>query len=544
MKLWVIGMHTESKRLRRKRGASIALGTVIALVLIVVCLAVFFAFMYFGGQRETRNASDSGALNVARQVVTGVSVNPNSPDEAQFYDVLDNGVNVNLRDINRVWAKAMLCALNAHAMGEGQENVQKLYDAANDMTDRLVKKLDDPNTLKSWYLEFAQANSTRMLGPNSSLDAPDLSGWSQSYLDAESESNISITASQLPLENDIPITMVQNSKDTQNKYLAGYHPYSIDGVDYWQVPFDFGERPHLVSATNFQTQNQNPPAWDPKPVPNAFSMVGMTKNNARLGETTASWVETNPQQTFQAAIPAGFIRIKLDANTLEWKPNFLTYYTESYGFTPTDFESAPIPVGCGIMYADETVGDEYLPPTLYMALSRFLQGVDQSTAFQHLYQRVQEMNPSVTKSSLISQLQLTPLYSTDPGPQEYIIWNCPDISLTPPRYGPNTGKWKLMITPASLAPPWIDGDPDGTPNVIETEDLWTPDCPNYGTFTVAGLSCFPTGEYPTLTNLLVEKTWQPGTGYGTGTLGLGDCLGTLEIHRTTKVYYFGICTCI
>ncbi len=514
---------------RGKKGSALALSASLAFVLVVVCLGFFILSLYFGGERETKNASDSGALNVGREVAT-YAVQLQGGDEQQFSDVADSGTNVSLKNINRVWGKALLCAINAAQMttegtvGSGANDAHSMHDAAETISNRLASLLDKPSNLKQWYLDFAQANSTRMLGVDSVVDAPNLSQWSQSYMDRGYESNLQISSAQLPVNYDpSQIKTVTNAKDPTHTYLAGYNDYNILGMDFWQVPFRLSERPHLVARSIFDNNqpSQTPLSWTPTPVPNAFSLVGSTINNARAGQSTTSWVQTNPQQTYPLAIPDGFIRVKLEANTLQWCPNGIPYYSESYGFMPGESTSDPFPLPCGSMSATEFTGLEYTAgPTLFNGI--FAQPPippTQSNAFSYLFQRVQEMHPGYSQSAFIAKLVATPI-STDASDQEFVIYNS--------SFDPTSSD--IIIAPSSAAPSWVSGDADGSQQTLETEG---PLSPNQG---YTDLTCYGEWIYPSYSSFEGDRMWTPGTGYG-------GCLGELDIHRTTTVYYFGGCAC-
>lgn len=51
---------------RSARGSATVLSTVLALVLVVLGVGFLFFTLYMGGQRETKNAVDAGALKIGR----------------------------------------------------------------------------------------------------------------------------------------------------------------------------------------------------------------------------------------------------------------------------------------------------------------------------------------------------------------------------------------------------------------------------------------------------------------------------------------------
>ena len=80
----------------------------------------------------------------------------------------------------------------------------------------------------------------------------------------------------------------------------------------------------------------------------------------------------------------------------------------------------------------------------------------------------------------------------------------------------------------------LSADADGTQQQIASEDRPPFSSPNFGTEFLTGSGCTPG---PVLTSESGEIKWQPGSGYD-------QCLGTLEVHRTTTIRYTGLCTVI
>jgi hypothetical protein len=280
----------------------------------------------------------------------------------------------------------------------------------------------------------------------------------------------------------------------------------------------------LIARSQYEAAAQNPPPWETKPVPNSFSATGSTQNNEHLGEKTTSWVQTNPQQTYPAAIPNGFIRVKIDANILDWRADGFPYYTDTYGFVPDDIFVDPFPLPCGTLSADETVGLEYLPvPTLFRAIFA-LPPIPpmQSAAFDNLYQRLQQIHPGYSKSKFITKLNEM-ILSPDATDQEFIICNATfDVKNS-----------DILVVPADAAPPWCTGQPNGSQSELVQDREYMMECPNFGW---TNLACYGDFEYPSFTEVTGTRSWTPGTGYG-------GCLGELEIQRTTIAWFWGFCDC-
>src|SRR5262249_4348127 len=147
------------------------------LALVVIGIGFFIFSMYFGGSREARNASDASALNVGKQAAT-INVNLGGGDEGEFTDVADSGQFINLKNINRVWGKALMVGMNASQMGgSANGNASNVRAAAQAISEKLSTALSKADNLTGFYQDLAGANSLRMLGNNSQLKWSDLPDW-------------------------------------------------------------------------------------------------------------------------------------------------------------------------------------------------------------------------------------------------------------------------------------------------------------------------------------------------------------------------------
>ncbi|HMP52177.1 MAG TPA: hypothetical protein PKD05_11555, partial [Candidatus Melainabacteria bacterium] len=163
---------------RNSSGSMITFSTVLILALVILGLGFVALLMFMGGQSETKNAADSGALNVGRRSLDDISVNLTPGQIQLFGDVASDsetgtsgivGDNkVTLRRINRVWAKALLMAINADAAGgnaaQGTGNANNAMQAAEEISNALAQKLNNSNNLHGYFSEYASSNSVRMLG--------------------------------------------------------------------------------------------------------------------------------------------------------------------------------------------------------------------------------------------------------------------------------------------------------------------------------------------------------------------------------------------
>lgn len=540
-------------RQRRKRGATLAFATVLALVLVVLGVGFFFFSMYMGAQNETKNATDAGALNVAKQVLSDSAVTyiiTGNDQEEFFRDVTGNVLpnnplgnigdgKVTLTNINRIWAKALFVAVNADAAGSARgdtsANVQAALDGAQSITDRLVQKLTNETTLEKYFEAYSMPNSTRMLGTNTKVTA--WSGddhWETSLMDRGSESNIELTGNLPPgynLQNGYSTGTKRKSNATgaNNKtFLTGYTPLTVQDQTFWQVPFQFDGKPHLVSNAYFRKNQQQttqlPEKWD-KAVPNAFSVGGKVQTSGgKMGETAMSWVQTNPKQTFPMQFPTGFVRIVVKPNKVQWSVLGLpmdkgTYPSQMFSeLYSGDGIPYPILINCSTVMGDAEMGMEYGPlPCVLTAINGieppFTPGSN-NKAMTYLLQRCKEIDPTFTMANLC-ELLLYPLDFSSTDEQRFYL------------YGVGG---KVLIGSDSTTPSGVGFDKDADP---EGSEQWNDSTEFMGNFfyeyiTCDGVPSPPIGPFPTPPTE-ISWSWKPGTGYQKG------CLGELTVKHETEI---------
>jgi hypothetical protein len=412
---------------RDRKGALLGLVAVLALALVMIAMAFFIISLYLGGGREVRNATDAGALNVGRKVL-GLTTIPQSGDETQYLDVSDAQFQFGLTNVNRVWGKALLAATNAEEIksdgcsnSDTNNHISSLYDAAQNISDRIANKLTDPGNLYPLFNEVATENSVRMLGEQSVTKAlPTGSGgkWKTSLMNRGDESNLVLNDNQLP--NGVSVTTV--TAKNNDKCLPGYQPISMFGHTYWFVPFKFNERPRLESKNHFDAETVETKALSPvwqKPVPNAFSCEAASEKGASANEKAMAWVKANPMMTFPARIPHGFIRLKFEDNTANWfwspvapaitavlpapiiPPGLPIPYKTHYGYkTENQFREIYIPT-CGTGHAYVTLGKEYPIPTVWNCLFPPLMPQPAHLSLQkRMIQRLRQIDPKFTAAML------------------------------------------------------------------------------------------------------------------------------------------------
>ncbi len=360
-------------RERNNRGSITALSAALAMVLVVLGVGFFFFVMYMDAQKETKNAVDAGTLNSGRKALDEISVviNPLSC----FFDVTNDKTDntlagcdskITLRRVNRMWAEAMLFKINAIAAGanagSGTGNANTALNQATAISNQLADKLNNQANRHPFFTELAQQNSVRMIGNNAAVTVIPGNGWQTSKMLPEQESNIVVGGNEgnnffAPPGftwdgDDVTKTTRNPAPQGSNNlfFLKGYKALGLQGSNYWQVPFLYDEKPHMVSKTDFDKGANNAAGWA-NPVPNAFSSEGLASSPGRPAEKATSWMLTNPRQPFKMAIPHSFVHIKIDqpkAKIFFYPLGFPIQTSEKdYGFIPKIESATSFPGGVG-----------------------------------------------------------------------------------------------------------------------------------------------------------------------------------------------------
>lgn len=561
---------------RHKKGSITAFGVVLALVLVVLGGGFLFFILFMGGQREVKNAVDSGMLNVGKQVEDAdlVSVHLNgSPGQMCFLDVTTDTIDsskmgdtkVDLRRINRVWGEAMLFCINAKAAGgdagNGTSNASDAVQGAKDISDALANKLTNPNNLYGFFDDYTNSNSVRMLGNTVTTQHLGGANWKTSLMDRESESNIVLNGTNQPNFNlpggfSLPSGSFTKSKrknvptEAGNYYfLSGYVPIEIAGNTFWQVPFQYDEKPHLVAKSTFDgdTKSAKSIDWD-TPVPNAFSGEGEARKG-NTGEKALTCVLTNPRQPFQLAIPHGFVKIHLEQMKAHWKffpapAPAVEISTSDYGYT-TDSSMGP-GVGPGILCTVnpestelglEVVGQSLDGVIFSQVPFPILSDGHKSELEADLVARCNEMITKPGMSVTADDVHKAMGWSSAGGAASsgaMISGLSTDFIL----YSPDGASLRCLPQDAAMAAsPWlallISNDPDGNEHQIADDDSMY--------MVVAGPPTvipdpFCVEDFAFAWVTFDESLWwTPGTGYN-------SCLGKVRVKHWTDVYNLGVCT--
>lgn len=515
---------TAGFQLRNQNASALALTLACCLVLILVCFGFLTLALIIGGEQELNTATKSGALNVAQ-----LMLQQSTPATGQFADVADQNGNITLANVNMVYAKALMIALNGQdiqskglANGSTTTNVQSLINEANAICQQLQGQVNNTGTMQSYFLPAAQSNSLRMFGVGSSADIGSMPGtWSTAYAFSGKESNVTVNINQLPLSANV--ANLNFVVKLGNYFFPGYKQINAMGYDISFVPFLLQGQPRLLSPAIFE-QSLQAPTSDIAQVPNSWSVSGLEKNGAQInGALAAAYSTTNPQQTIPFKMN-GFIRIKLNPNTCTFNFEGEPCGEFNYGYGPTPIELTSsefeIPECClGEMLA--TVGLESMPGDLYSALFPYEEGAAQTMPV--LMQRIYQIAPNASLASVTALL--TGTMCNDSNSQTYYL------------YTDNNGNLQCSANPTNIPSFYnLNASTDGNSYIIAAQEFPV-DAPN-----VAELIAEPEGDCVgggvaetdiSTSNLM----WAPSS-------GCNGLLGELSISRTCVVEGEGFCQVI
>ncbi|MBX9572490.1 MAG: hypothetical protein K2X77_26585 [Candidatus Obscuribacterales bacterium] len=509
---------------RNQKASALALTLACCVVLIFVCFGFLTLAMIIGGEQELNTATKAGALNVAQQMLQ-----LSTPATGQFTDVGDQNGNITLANVNMVYAKALMIALNAQDMqnkglstGSTNENVQSIISQANSICQQLQSQVTNASTMQGYFLPAAQSNSLRMFGIGASADIGNMPNtWSTAYAFSGTESNVTVNLNQLPLSANI--ANLNFVTKYGSLYFPGYKPLNAMGYNISFVPYLLQGQARLMAPSIFE-QNTQPPSADIMQLPNSWSVSGLEKNGAEVnGALAAAYSTTNPQQTIPFKMN-GFIRIKLNPNTCTFNFEGEPCGNFNYGYGPSPVELTSdefeIPECClGMMFA--TVGLESMPGDLYSALFPFEEGVAQTMPI--LMQRIYQIAPSANVATVTALLAST--MCNDSNSQTYYL------------YTDKSGNLQCSANPSNI-PNFYDlnASADGQSYVIAAQEF-APDVPNNAELIAEPEGDCVGGGWAETDISTSNLMWAPSSGYN----GL---LGELSISRTCLVEGEGFCEII
>lgn len=502
------------KRFPRRRRNSHGTLLLIALAALLFCYLIYLGFQYVvltGAAREVRNAVDASVLNLSKRVVE-VKVNPS----AAYSDCSDTSGTVSVSNLNRVWGKAYLINANIDEMRHegivtpGAAGAGDLaYSMAEQVNNDLSANVTNSVTLSSYFTHLCHKRSAAMLGGAPIAHAKQYD-YPIALVDRGAESNLSFNPKALPMQAAPNSTAVGGAH-----YIQGYSPFTANGKAFYFMSFRRNETPHLIADTHFhQNRADTHPLKDlVNPVPNAYQGLGeATSGDVTLSATACAVV--NPQLQYQMTIPHSFIKVKFKNQSI-WmiddkivhSMDYLPKPVYTWGIKNYKLKDERILNG----YA--TLGKEFKNIDLNGVLEHVPSNHD--PAIQRVAQRAQEIDPSFSAERIVALLHRqatsnrTNLY--------YIFPRYETLDQTDPY---------LDIQPwGGDLPGWLDSaaEPEGGEKEVVKED------PIVDRFN-AVVTIQPSGQCPKKVEISGSCIWQPGT-------GMGQCLGTLYVHRLTKVLF-------
>jgi|GEM_PF-523029 len=323
---------------RRQGGAT--LGLVAACVLLVIVIGVGFYFLskIIGGGREVANATDAGALNVAKQALKRGSVplaGVSAAALAEFGALTDppGSPDVTLISYNRIVAQAMMVAKNAEIEGTATAKANAITTAGNAKAVGLALK-NSLNTavggsLPGDFNSIAGINNTKMWNGNT----VSCTAITQGYLKAKGSTNVvfdNTTASAFggwtpndttnagsPSFNNLPngTDVLGSTIGANAHYMPGYDNNSFLGgaVVLTGVPVFPNTKPHLVDIGTFNADLTSNAAFsaDPNTASNCFraNAQAVEAKSGNMGGSLACAVVGVLNKDFKASFPRGFVRI-------------------------------------------------------------------------------------------------------------------------------------------------------------------------------------------------------------------------------------------
>jgi hypothetical protein len=325
---------------KRSQYGGLPLSAICAIVVAIIGVAVFLYMMILGGGKEFANASDAGALNVAKVAlrapflklneVADVQVGGKTYSAAKLFRGLGDGAakdEINLRNINGIWRHALVAGLNYSAMANqaaatpaALSNAQAMCQLASAMSTTLRQRLTNADGLKTAFTDYCKQNSTRMLG-NDSSNVQIIDGWQVAYVDRGGASNVQFDPTQIP--EGLPQTALNaiNGARDGNGFIRGYQEIVVDPTNnlrYYFTTLPGNSRPHLVSQSTFNSST-GIPEQDSRPyVPNTFQVMAqmLIKEGAKDGKeaearmtNVASFGQSGPMDVLKPSPSSFFIRI-------------------------------------------------------------------------------------------------------------------------------------------------------------------------------------------------------------------------------------------
>ncbi len=278
------------------------------------------------GGREVAHVTDSGSLNVAKQLLSSPTTNPLTVQAPDFaYSGLPPGQPISLYTYNRCVGQALLVALNAQASG----TATAATDATNVFTQLqaigtdLTNQVQGGSSYQSAFSFIAQQTNTRMLG-NNQVQAPGyatafMKGGTSKFSTTNASANIYFYSDQLAQAqlNLLPFntsSLFQPGIANATSYILGYQmisvPLSSGTLKFLAVPTFPQQMPHLVSPADFGNCKSSPDPNNATP-PNAISVQSKVavSNSSAFAGALACAIVGSVDVGYAASFPAGYIEV-------------------------------------------------------------------------------------------------------------------------------------------------------------------------------------------------------------------------------------------
>lgn len=302
---------------RRQRGATLGLAAACVLVVIVIGVGFFFLSKIIGGGREVANATDAGALNVAKQAIRrGAVTLASASDQEEFGALCDQPNKLDLLSYNRIVAKAMIVCKNAADEGTplASANAGMIHSQVNILGNMLKNNLaaacaNPGGALATDFHDISTKNNTKMWNGNPVQLAQDIT---PGYMKVGASANVYFHGlTKTSLGNWAPPTNTAGQKSpTGDDYSAGYQEVTAGAQDFAFIPVFPDTRPHLVDHGNFSSTAPAGVATSPT-IPNSFrtDARALEGKSGVFGGSLACAIVGTLDKNFAARLPKGFVRI-------------------------------------------------------------------------------------------------------------------------------------------------------------------------------------------------------------------------------------------
>ncbi|HEY9784764.1 MAG TPA: hypothetical protein V6D17_05115, partial [Candidatus Obscuribacterales bacterium] len=253
----------KSYKASRKKGATLGLVAVVALVVIAVGIAFFFLIRMLGASSELNCSVEAATLNAAKAALRKPTVNVAKLGLTEFAGLGENGSDeISLYTYNKAVAAVLLVAMNAEEekTASARAHAKKIADDLVKLGTALADKMKDEPDIESAFDGFSRFNSLKFLGRDSKFvrTAP----LEFAYLKPGRSTNIYFDPKEIPPSVNLS-PYLNTDKDaarseTGQPYVRGYVPLSVGGITCWGVPVFPCDRPHQISLTDFDAAREFP----------------------------------------------------------------------------------------------------------------------------------------------------------------------------------------------------------------------------------------------------------------------------------------------